>query len=232
MKFKDYVATDAFRKFLIGKERQKRWRRPVLIGFAAVVLMTIGAIVCLEAIPAENESDPIKTVGYVLLGLAVAGMLVFSVIGSKIASRDNNGNRLPAYAAAMLLYAQENLSDVWRIENGLLTFRIEVSYQTDQKKIDAFSVIQKDETRMFDLSGFSDTIEMRDVLEMVLYGLFGFLERSAVQPTAVKCSVSVNGACGKEEFLYSNGKWKWLIGSFRRQYCRTVKYAVRKNLIA
>lgn len=232
MKYEEYIQTEAFRRFFKAEDRRKRWRLPILIGSGIILLMMIGALICLDFIPEEKRTDTLTVLGYVLIGASLAGLIVLAIFQSMSTSRDNNGNRLPAYSAAMLLFALENLSSGWHVENGLLTFCISVTTGAEQGKFNTVSLIRKEEKLELDLSGFSGTLTMQDILELILYGLFNFLENNAVQITAIKCFFCVDEVRGKEEFLYRDGKWRWLVRTIKGRYCNVVKYARRKNLIA
>ena len=102
MKYEEYIQTEAFRRFLKAEDRKKRWRLPILISSGIILLMMIGALVCLDFIPEEKRTDTLTVLGYVLMGVSLAGIFVLAIFQSMSTSRDNNGNRLLAYSAAML----------------------------------------------------------------------------------------------------------------------------------
>ena len=102
MKYEEYIQTEAFRRFFKAEDRKKRWRLPMLISSGIILLMMIGALICLDFIPEEKRTDTLTVLGYVLMGVSLAGIFVLAIFQSMSTSRDNNGNRLLAYSAAML----------------------------------------------------------------------------------------------------------------------------------
>ena len=231
MTFQEYIASGPFQRQLSDLRKGKQFRKWLWIGPVVGILLLIGALVCMDWLPEEMRTPALQTLGIVLGAVGFAVVIIFSLIGAKLSGRDDNGRRKPVYAVALLLYAREFLADGWHAENGLLSFVIEIAAE-DNRQLTGAVLERADHRLEIDLSAFLQTLEPSDVAYLVLYGMFTYLDRSAVSLTAIRCSVRLKGKQGKDEFLYRNGKWTWNGRIWKGYYRQILRYARKKGICA
>ena len=230
MKFKEYIVSERFQREMSDLGKGKKWNKLIIAGWFLGAAFLIGALVCLEWLPEELRTEEIGILGMALGIIGFVVLVVLSFFGAKFSGRDDNGRRNPVYAAAMLLYARENLADGWRIDNGLLAFSISVTAEEKGKELKSATLERGGERTEVDLAAFNGSLEVSDVPGLILCGLFIFLERSSVPVTAIRYTIRLNEQEGKPTFLYRNAKWT-LTGKLQKEeYRRIERYARKKGI--